>query len=138
MLDRVVDPYGLEVVREQVTQQFGDEALLLVHDRRGSRGFGPLTDLRPDAVEIAEIRDDIFLWTSGGGRPDDDAAREAVLFAKLPDDASQAAAFVTRVDLAGDADVIDCRHEDQEAAGHGRVRRETRTLGPERLFGHLD
>ena len=51
-----------------------------------------------------------------GRGADDDAAAEVVLLAELLDDAAQAAALVAAVDLARDADVIDGRHEDQEAA----------------------
>ena len=40
--------------------------------------------------------------------------------------------------FARHADVIDGRHEHQEPAGHGRVRRQPRALRPERLLGHLD
>ncbi len=60
------------------------------------------------------------------------------LLAELADDAAQAAALVARFDLAGHADVVDRRHEDEEAAGHRGVRGEARALRPERLLGHLD
>ena len=59
-------------------------------------------------------------------------------FAELPDDAAQARALFARFDLAGDADVVDRRHEDQEAARHRDVRRQPRALGAERLLDHLD
>ena len=72
---------------------------------------------------------------SSFGRPaaagaDDDAAGEAVSAPRnSADDAAQAAALVARIDLAGDADVVDRRHEHEEAARHGRVRGEARALG---------
>ena len=84
-----------------------------------------------------EVADDVFLGTAGGGGADDDAAREAVRLAELADDAAQARAFVTAVDLARDADVIDGRHEDQKAARQRHVARQPRALRAERLLGHL-
>ena len=71
-------------------------------------------------------------------RPDDHAACEAVLFAELPDDAAEARALFARLDLARDADVIDRRHEDEEAPGHGDVRGEPRAFGAQRLLDDLD
>ena len=76
--------------------------------------------------------------SAAGGGPDDHAAGEAVLLAELADDAAQAPALFARLDLARDADVIDRRHEDQEAARHGDVRGEARALGAERLLDDLD
>ena len=75
---------------------------------------------------------------AGGRRADDDAAAEALLLAELADDAAQAIALLARLDLARDADVINRRHEDQEAAGQRGVRRQARALGPQRLLDHLD
>ena len=74
----------------------------------------------------------------GRGGPDDDAAGEVVLLAELPDDAAQPAALVARFDLARDADVVDRRHEDEEAARDRRVTGDARALGAERLLHHLD
>ncbi len=48
------------------------------------------------------------------------------------------AALVPRLDLARHADVIDGRHEDQEAAGHRDVRGQPGALGPEGLLDDLD
>ena len=73
-----------------------------------------------------------------GGGADDDAAGEAVLLAELLDDAAQARPLFARLDLAGHADVIDRRHEHQEAPRHRDVRRQPRALGAERLLDDLD
>src|SRR4029453_3407764 len=43
-----------------------------------------------------------------------------------------------RLDLAGDADVIDGRHEDEEPARERRMRGQSRALCAQRLLGHLD
>ena len=75
---------------------------------------------------------------AGGGGADDDAAGEAVLLAELPDDAAQARALFARLDLARDADVVDRRHEHQEAARHRDVRGQPGALGAERLLDDLD
>ena len=94
--------------------------------------------LLPDAVEVVEVAQDVGFGASAGRGADDDAAAEAVLFAELLDDAAQAVALVARLDLAGDADVVDGRHEDEKPARQRRMRRQTRALGAQRLLGDLD
>ena len=54
------------------------------------------------------------------------------------DDAAQAVALFTRLDFAGDADVVHRRHEHQKPAGERSVRRQPRALGAQRLLGDLD
>ncbi len=138
MLLRMVDADGLELVGQQVPQQLAYQALLAIDDRRRVRRLHALADLEPDLVECLEVADDVFLGPAAGGRADDDAAREAVRLAELAHDAAQPASFLARLDLPGDADVIDRRHEDQKAPRHGDVRREARALGAERLLDDLD
>src|SRR6185503_10604083 len=69
---------------------------------------------------------------------DDDAPGEPVGLAERPHDAAQPRALFPRLDLPRDADVIDRRHEHQEAPRHGDVGGETRALGAERLLDDLD
>ena len=88
-------------------------------------------------MERLEVADDVFLGPAGGGRADDHAAREAVRLAELLDDAAQARPLFARLDLARHTDVVDRRHEDQEAPRHGDVRGETGALRAERLLHHL-
>ena len=134
----VVEADRAVIVGQQVAQQLGDEALLLEQHRRRTARLHPAADLGPDLVEVGEVADDVFLRSAGGGGADDDAAGEAVLLAELLDDAAQAGPLVARFDLARDADVIDRRHEDQEAPRHGDVRGEPGALGAERLLDDLD
>ena len=134
----VVDANRGEFLREQVAQELRHEALLAIDDRGRPRRLGFLPDLGPHPVEVAQVRNDVILGTPGRGGADDDAAGEPVLLAELADDASQSAAFLSRVDLAGHAHVVDRGHEDQEPPGHRRVGGEPRPLGAERLLGHLD
>ena len=134
----VVDANSGKFLGEQVTQELCHEALLAVDDRWRPRGLEFLPDLGPDLMEVAQVRDDVIFGTPGRGGPDNDAAGEPVLLPKFPDDASQAAAFLPRVDLAGHAHVVDRGHEDQKSPGHRRVRGEPRALGAERLLVHLD
>src|ERR1043166_8711517 len=89
-------------------------------------------------MERLEVRDDVFLASAGRGRPDDHAAREAMLLAELADDAPQPRSLFARVDLAGNADVVDRRHEHQKPAGHRDVRGETGAFRAERLFDDFD
>ncbi len=100
--------------------------------------FGLLPDVRPHAVEVAQVGHDVFLGSAAGRGADDDPAREPVLLAEFAHDAPQAATLVARIDLAGNADVVDRRHEHQKPAGHRRVRGEAGALGAERLLGDLD
>src|SRR6185369_1858280 len=103
-----------------------------------ARAFRLLPDLGPHLVEVAQVRDDVFLGAAAGRGPDDDAAGEAMCLAELADDAAQAAALLARLDLAGHADVVHRRHEDQEASRHGDVGGEPRALRAERLLHDLD
>ena len=57
---------------------------------------------------------------------------------ELPDDAAQPGPLVARLDLAGHADVVDGRHEDEEAARDRRVAGDAGALGAERLLDDLD
>ena len=123
---------------QQIAQQLGDQALLAINHRRRARRFELVARVLPDAVEIVEVAQDVGVGAAAGRGADDDAAAEAVLLAELLDDAAQAVALVARVDLAGDADVVDRRHEDEKAAGQRGVRRQPRALGAQRLFGDLD
>ena len=120
----VVDADGLKLLGQQIAQQLADQALFPVDDGRRPRSLGAVPDLGPDAVERLEIADDVLAWTAGGRRADDDAAGEAAGVAELADDAAQPAALVARFDLPRHADMIDGRHEHQEAAGHGDMRRD--------------
>ena len=72
------------------------------------------------------------------GGADDDAAGEPVRLAELLDDVAQPRPLLAGLDLPRHADVIDGRHEDQEAPRHRDVRGEPRPLGAERLLDDLD
>ena len=61
-----------------------------------------------------------------------------VLLAELRTMPRSRDALFARLDLAGDADVIDGRHEDQEPSRHRDVRGEPGALGAERLLHDLD
>ena len=126
------------IVGQQITQQLGDQALLLEQDGRRPPRLHLLPDLGPDLVEVGEVGDDVLFRSAGGRRADDHAAGETVLVAELLDDAAQAGALFSGLDLPGDADMVHGRHEHEEAAGHGHVRGETRALGAERLLDDLD
>ena len=89
-------------------------------------------------MEVGQVADDVFLRAAAGGGADDDAAGEAVLLAELAHDAAEAPALFARLDLPRHADVIDRRHEDEEAARHRHVRGQARALGAERLLDDLD
>ncbi len=97
-----------------------------------------MTRLFPDVVEVVEVAQDVGFGTGAGCGTDDDTAAEAVLFAEFLDDAAQAIALVARVDFAGNADVIDRRHEDEKAAGQRRMRGQACTFGAQGLLGDLD
>src|SRR4029077_16494381 len=68
----------------------------------------------------------------------DDPAREPVRFAELADDAPQAASLFARFDFSGDADMVDRRHEHEEAPGERRVGGQPRALGAQGFLGDLD
>ena len=126
------------VVCQEIAQQLGDQALLLKEHRRRPPPFHLLADFGPDLMEVREVADDVFLGAAASGRANDDAPGKTVLLAELAHDAAQPAAFLARIDLPRDADVVDRGHENQEPAGHGDVRCQARALGAERLLHDLD
>ena len=138
MLDRIVDADRRVVVGQQIAQQLRDQARLLVDGDRRAALLAALPHVDPDLVEVIQVGEDVFLRSARRRGADDHAAAEAVLLAEFLDDAAQARALVAAVDLARDADVIDGRHEDQEAAGQRDVTGQARALRAERLLRHLD
>jgi hypothetical protein len=138
MLLRIVDADGGKVVGEQVAKQLRYQALLAIDNGGRAGRFRLLSNLRPDPVEVAQVRNDVLFRPAGGRGPDDDAAGKAVLLPEFPHDAAQPAALFARIDLSGNADVVDRRHEHQEAPRHRRVRGKAGALGTKRLLGYLD
>jgi hypothetical protein len=134
----VIDANGRVLLGQQIAQQLADEALLAVDDGGRAHRLHLLANLQPDLMEVRQIVEDVLLRAPRSGRADDDAAREVPLLAELADDAAQAAPLVARVDLPRDADVVDGGHEHQEASRQGRMRRDARALGAQRLLDHLD
>src|SRR2546428_588022 len=95
----------------------------------------PLLDLRPQAPEELDVRGQILLALALRVRAHDESARRRVQGA---DDAAQALALVLVVDATRDADVVRLRHVDEIASGQGDERRDTGSLGPQRLLGDLN
>ncbi len=110
----VVDPNRRKVVGQKVAQQLGDQALLAVDNGGSPFLFGLVARLGPQLVEVRQIRDDVFFRTPAGRRTQDDAARKPVLLAELSDDAAQSTALRPGIDLSGDPNMIDGRHENKE------------------------
>src|SRR5215813_1665973 len=134
----VIDANRLELVGQQIAQKLADETLLAVDNGGGPFRLHVLADVEPGLMERLQVGQDVFLAATGGRRADDDASREATLLPELTDDAPQACPLVARLDLARDADVVDRRHEDQEPAGHGDMRRQPGALRTEGLLDDLD
>ena len=135
---RVVDADRGVIVGQQVAQQLGDEARLLVDRDRRALLLAALPHVDPDLVEVIQVRQDVVLRPARGRGADDHAAAEVVLLAELADNAAQARALLAAVDLPRDADVIHGRHEHQEASRQRDMTRQARALGAERLLGDLD
>ena len=79
-------PAELQVVA-QALEQLGDKALLPIDNGGGAGRFGLLSDLGPHFVEVAEVRDDVFLRTACRGGADDHSAGKPCLLAEFADDA---------------------------------------------------
>ena len=135
----VVDADGRILLGEQVAQELGDEALLAVeHGRARLR-------LRVSAAPRSRRgrSSSRSLMMSSSGRP---AAAVRMMTPPVKPCCSRNSrtmprsrrALFARLDLPGDADVVDGRHEDQEAARHRDVRRDAGALGAERLLDDLD
>src|SRR5215207_1010159 len=130
---------GREVVGELVAQQPLHEVEVLVHDGRGLRLLGVLADVAPGADEVARVVAQILLGDADAGGADDEAARRHVLLLDDGlDELAQALALGVGLDLARDADVLDGRHVDEEAARERDVRGDARALRGDGLLGDLD
>ncbi len=90
----------------------------MVDERGRLAGFAALLDVSPEVEEEAEVAAKLFFAGSFGCGANDEAAGGFALFAE--ENFFQAATLTVGLDLAGDAGVVDGRHEDEEA-GRGRA-----------------
>jgi len=91
--------------------------------------------LVPQAREELDVRGEVLFALALGDRAHDEAARGR---AQTLDDVAKTLALLLVVDAPGHADVAGLRHVDDGAAGNRHERRDARSLGAERLLGHLD
>src|SRR5262249_37748464 len=105
-------------------------------ERRGVAPLGLLPHVQPEVVEKHHVGAQFLFAAALPGCTDDVSARNAGAIALQ--DALQAEALLIAGDLAGNTDVIDRRHVDQEPAGKGDVRRDARSLLSQRLLSDLN
>ena len=104
--------------------------------QRRRLALGLLPHVEPHVVEEMHVGAQLFFAAAVAGGADDEAAGDAGAIGLQ--NALQPRAFVVARNLARDADVVDGRHVDQEAAGQGDVRRDAGALLPQRLLGDLN
>jgi len=88
--------------------------------------LGLLAHIEPEAGEEMHVDAKLFFGLAFRGGPADESARNAL--AMRLQDTLQALAFFVGWNFAGDADVLDGRHVDDEAAGERNVRSDARAL----------
>jgi hypothetical protein len=95
-----------------------------------------VADLFPERRQVGPIRLEL-----GGSRPPAGGAHDepaVVAVAHPHEDLLQARSLLFVLDAAGDADVIDRRHENEEPAGQRDVSRDARALARDRVLRDLD
>ncbi len=131
-----VDPDLREVGVDLVAQHALHQVEVVIDQRRRLAVLGAGLDLGPQMFQEADVGAQIFFLDVGGGGANDESAQ--AVFALAGDDALQALALLVGGDLARDADVVDRRHVDQEAAGQRDVAGDARALLADGLLGNLD
>ena len=95
-----------------------------------------LLDFVPGLAEELNVRANLFVGGAAGGSSNDEAAR--ISAARFTDQTAQARAIFGGSDFAGNADVVNRWHVDQEAAGQRDVACDARAFLAEGLLGDLD
>src|SRR5207245_259719 len=131
-----VNPDGGEIVADVIAEHALDEIKVAMQERGGFAVLALLLDFIPGPAQEFDVGANFLVGGAAGGGANDKAARiRATSFA---DEAAQARTVFRRSDFARNADVIDCRHVDEETAGKSNVAGDARTLLAERLLGDLD
>ncbi len=98
--------------------------------------LGLLAHVEPEVVEEVHVALQLFFALVFGGGAADEAAGNSL--AVRLQNALQTLAFFVGRNLAGDADVLDRRHVDDEPSGQSDVRGDARAFLPEGFFGDLN
>ena len=131
----VIHPNALEGGGELVAQDALDHVEIVVYQGGSGALFGLLAEVEPEVVEELHVGAQLFFAAAFAGGADDKAAGNAGAIGLQ--DALEAQALLVGRDFAGDADVVDGGHVDQEAAGQGDVGGNARAFLAERLLGDL-
>ncbi len=129
---QICENVGVDLVAQDALHQVE----VVIDQRRRLAGFGAGLDLGPQMLQEADVGAQLVFLDVGGGGADDEAAQTVLALAG--NDALQALALFVGVDLARDADMIDRRHVDQEAARQRDVAGDARALLADGLLGNLD
>src|SRR6266849_1131118 len=109
-----VDPDAGEIVADVIAKNALDEVEIAVQKRRCFAFLVFLLDLVPGLPEKVDVGADFFVRGAAGGGADDEAS--GISAAGFADDAAEARAVFRAGDFAGDADVVNRGHVDEEAA----------------------
>src|SRR5579883_2548273 len=131
-----IDPDAGEIVADVIAKNALDQVQVAVQECRSLAIFEFLLDFVPGLAEEVDIRANFVIRGATGGGSNDEAARIAA--ACFANQAAKARAVFRRSDFAGDADVVDRRHINQEAARKSDVAGNPSALFPEGLLGDLD
>jgi len=131
----VVDPEGGDLFAEDVAHDLLQQAQVLPDQARGGHSLGFGLDALPEAAQEDHVAYQVLVPLSDGRGADDEALTGLDVG---PDQFAQAVAFLGVGNLAGDADVVDSRHEDQEAARETQVPGQSGPLGADGVLHHLD
>src|SRR5439155_24360067 len=134
-LGAVVDHQLLHLVGEEVADASQDQVEVGVHAGGSLHRLALLAHLVPEPEEELDVRGQLFArLVLGDGTDDESGARRPVAI----DQVAQSPALLLVLDAAGDADVIDGRHEDQVPAWKRDVAGDAGALGADGVLHRLD
>src|SRR6266436_53866 len=131
----VVNPDAREIVADVIAKNALDQVQVAVKQRRGLAFLVLLLDFVPGLAEELDVSADFLIGGATCRGAHDEAA--GIAAAGFADKAAEARAVFRAGDFARDADVVDRRHVNQEAAGERDVTCDARALFAERFLGDL-
>src|SRR5262249_3198297 len=130
-----VDPDGGEIVADVVAKDAFDEIQVAVQDRRRFALVVLFLNFIPGLAEKLDVGADFVVRCTACGRSNDEAAGESAT--RFADQAAEARAVFRAGNFARDANVVDGRHVNEEAARQSDVAGDARALLTERLLRNL-
>ncbi len=134
-----IDTNLLDLRVDQVTQRAQGQAEVFINDRGRAAGLDLAADLLPQAAQVTDVLEDFFSPRPLGSGAQDEApcVLDVLAVHTVADHLLEALAFGFVFDLQRNADMAAAWHVHQVTRGDRQLRGQARTLGADRIFGHL-